>query len=123
MKKTILLAPLLTALLLAAPAVNASTVAAGFSGGSLLPLPDDDSWTIGFDFRPKSAIVVDGLSFYDYGSDDLNSSHPLGLWNGTLNTRIREAVITTANSVLAGPTINDAGQFRFVEIAPILLKF
>jgi hypothetical protein len=80
----------------------------------------DDSWTLGFFFSPKSAIVIDGLGFYDHGANGLSSSHRMGLWNNTLNTQISDTLITTANSSLAGPLINNAGQFRFVDIAPIL---
>jgi hypothetical protein len=121
MKKTSLFALLFSALVSGTPVASASTVAVTFSGGELATVPTLDSWTVGYNFTPKSAIVIDGFGFYDHGSDGLSDSHRIGLWNLTQNALMTEATITTANSTLAGPTLNNAGQFRFVDIAPMLL--
>lgn len=110
-----------TTLIAGTSVANASALAVTFSGGALVTA-NTETATFGYNFRTKSAIVVDGLAFYDHGSDGLAANHRLGLWNVSLNTKVSEATITNANSTLIGPSLNSgAGQFRVVDIAPLLL--
>lgn len=118
--KSSLLGLMLVVFLKGMPSANAS-VAVTFSGGSLVDLPNSESFVVGYNFMPKSAIVVDGLGFFDYGSDGLLNNHFLALFDLKANTKMVEIEITNTNSTLLGPIINSTGQFRVVDIAPILL--
>jgi len=76
--------------------------------------------TWGFQFTPTASIIVDGLGYFDAGSDGLVGGHRVGIWatNGTL---LASAVVNTSNSSLLGPSV-DGGQYRYTSIADLALS-
>ena len=73
----------------------------------------------GFQFTPTANIVVDGLGFFDADADGLVAAHGVGIWT-TAGVLLASITVTTGNSSLLGPTVNQ-GQFRYANIADLAL--
>ena len=73
--------------------------------------------TAGYEFTVGTdPITVTKLGFFDYGANGLSESHDVGIWEVGNSTALVTATVTTT-SLLEGPTIAGAGQFRFVELS------
>lgn len=76
------------------------------------------NFTIGWAFDTTEAIIVDGLGYFDYGSDGLLSDHEVGLWAAD-QTLLATAVVTNAGTPVG--SVSGVGQWIFVDIAPLVL--
>ena len=70
----------------------------------------DGPFTIGFQFRAETDLVVNALGAFDYLRDGFATEHPVGLWTADGGTLLATAVVP------AGTTGSLQGQFRFVGI-------
>jgi len=76
----------------------------------------------GWQFTLSSPVVVDGLGFWDQGSDGLVNAHDVGIWNSANpSTLLAFTTVTTAGST-AVPSTSSAGLWRFTDISPITLS-
>ena len=74
---------------------------------------------IGWQFTVNAPITVDGLGVFDVNAPGLAERHQVGLWDngGTLLAQ------TTVHSLSAlTPSVSNAGDWLFEDIAPIVLQ-
>lgn len=114
--KSVLQLAFLGAVLWLQPSAQASPVL-DISGGSGL-LGAGVPFTFGWSFTVNSDIAVDGLGFWDEGSNGLAGSHQVGIWSNT-GTLLTSATITNAGTVV--PSASNIGQWVFSPIAPLHL--
>ncbi len=68
------------------------------------------TWTLGYSFMVNSQITVTGLGVFDAGSDGLNVSHDVGLWDSNGN-------LLTWTTVPAGTVAPLNGYYRMATIS------
>jgi hypothetical protein len=75
----------------------------------------------GFQVTATSGIVVDGLAFWDYQSDGLlfSQTFPVGLWDASTGTLLRQSVITSASALK--PSLDPDGGWRVNSVSPLYL--
>jgi len=73
----------------------------------------------GWNFNVTSPITVNGLGFWDEGSNGLSGNHDVGLWNGDGTVLLASTTITNA-STPAGSTSPD-GRWLFNDIQDLIL--
>ena len=96
---------------------SAGVIAYNFSGGIQA---GGGGGPYGFEFTPVTDLVIDSVGYYDYQSDGLAVGHDVSIWSigGSL---LQSTSVTTANSSLAGPVVND-GQFRYTSIPDLAVS-
>ncbi len=72
------------------------------------------TWTLGYSFMVNSPITVTGLGVFDAGSDGLNVSHDVGLWDSSGN-------LLTWTTVPAGTVAPLNGYYRMEAISGVSL--
>src|SRR5207245_959525 len=76
--------------------------------------------TLGWEFEVTAAdgIVVDGLGFWDHQSDGFlfGQTFPVGLWDASTGTLLRDSVITSASALK--PSLDPDGRWRVNSVAP-----
>ena len=78
--------------------------------------------TVGWEFTLNSPMLVDGLGFWDHGSDGLVNAHDVGIWN-TSNTALLLASTTVTNgSSTAVASTSSTGRWLFNNISAITLS-
>src|SRR5207245_3210203 len=79
--------------------------------------------TLGWEFQVTASdgIVVDGLGFWDHQSDGLlfGQTFPVGLWDASTGTLLRNSVITSASTLL--PSLDPDGSWRVNSVSPLYL--
>lgn len=107
----------LTAGFMAAASPAYANVAASFSLPQTPCCSNLVSGVDGFDFTPRTDIVVTALGWYDHGGDGLNNPHPVGIYLTSTQQLVAPAVTVTSASPL-----DTATSFRFASIAPLTLS-
>ncbi len=76
--------------------------------------------TLGYVFNVSSAVTIDGLGVYDAGSDGLNNTHELALWDngGALLRSASVGAGATASDVSA----SEAGRYLYSDVATLTLN-
>lgn len=91
----------------------------GWSGAGI-EYGSGNGLNVGYDFTVgDTPILVTKLGVYDYGADGLGQSHDVGIWNVAVSSStplVSATVLSGTGSPAEGPVINNAGQFRFVEL-------
>lgn len=82
--------------------------------------PDPRRDTYGYSFRVRTATTVDGLGFFDFGSDGISTggAHRVTLWNpamAILDTAIINHGTSTAG---ADASASGLGRYIYADIAP-----
>ncbi len=72
------------------------------------------TWTLGYSFLVNSSITVTGLGVFDAGSDGLNVSHDVGLWDASGN-------LLASTTVAAGIVDPLNGFYRMSAISGVSL--
>src|SRR5688500_9238733 len=76
----------------------------------------------GWAFTVTSPIVVDGLGFWDAGSDGLVEKHEVGLWLASVAVPVLIASADVSNNdSIRVPSISSNGRWLFSSISPITL--
>ncbi len=70
------------------------------------------TWTLGYSFLVNSSITVTGLGVFDAGSDGLNVSHDVGLWDAAGN-------LLASTTVAAGTVAPLNGFYRMATISGV----
>ena len=70
------------------------------------------TWTLGYSFLANSSITVTGLGVFDAGSDGLNVSHDVGLWDAAGN-------LLASTTVAAGTVAPLNGFYRMATISGV----
>ena len=104
------------------PAATASPLALDFTGGNLTFCkgPSGGHCSSGWGFLVTSPIIVDGLGFWDEGSDGLEDTHDVGLWNDAGAVLLASATITNASTPVASSAAG--GRWLFNLISPVQLN-
>lgn len=80
-----------------------------------------NSGVSGFDFVPRSEVLVTALLLWDSASNGFAVSHEVGIFDTASQSKLISAVVPAGLAAPAvGPVIND-GIFRSVAISPFLL--
>jgi len=77
---------------------------------------DDGPFTVGFQFRVESEILVTALGAYDYAGDGFATPHSIGIW-----TLAGGAPILTV-TIPSGSGGSSLGQFRYVNVSGVVLS-
>jgi hypothetical protein len=80
--------------------------------------PNNNFETYGYDFTVSDSISVTGLGVFESFTRGLGTSHPVGLWDSSGNLLASTTVGNTDTIVASTDTL---GQWREVDIAPLLL--
>lgn len=113
-KTCLMLAALLGML---APGGAIAQSAIEWDGGHAQFFSDDDGpFTLGFQFRAETDLVVSALGAFDYQGDGFAAEHPVGLWTADGGTLLASAVVP------AGTAGSLQGQFRFAGIPGLTLS-
>jgi hypothetical protein len=75
---------------------------------------NEGTFTLGYSFQVNTAISVTALAVYDAGSDGLNVSHEVGIWDATGN-------LLASTSVAAGTVAPIRGDYRYATIPDLPL--
>jgi len=108
---------LVAALASAVPSVSFAAVAASFSLPQTPCCAGLVNGVDGFDFTPRTDIIVTALGWYDHGADGLNNPHPVGIYLTATQQLVAPAATVTTQSPL-----DTATSFRFEPIAPLTLS-
>lgn len=75
--------------------------------------------TLGYKFNVAGSVAIDGLGVFDAGSDGLNNSHQVGIWNsaGTLLA----STTVGPGSANSEASASGAGSYVFGSIANLVL--
>jgi hypothetical protein len=112
------------ALLSAAPAASASSLALDFTNNAgTVPgrctLNPGDNCTLGWTFLVSSDIAVDGLGIFDWNSDGLANLHQVGLWNSA-GTLLASTTVTNASTPVT--SISGDGRWLVQGISSVILN-
>ena len=94
-----------------------ATLVLDITGG--IASPGDRDFTLGWAFRVNSAITIDGLGIWDEGSNGLNPSVEVALWENSGQTLLRSTTVTSGSTPVASALA--AGQWLFEDVAALLL--
>lgn len=78
--------------------------------------------TVGWEFTLNSSMLVDGLGFWDNGSDGLVNSHDVGIWNTSNPTLLLTSTTVTNGSSTAVASTSSTGRWLFNNIPSITLS-
>ncbi len=94
------------------PTSGGTALASGFGGLTL-------GWE--FEVSATDGIVVDGLGFWDHQSDGFlfGQTFPVGLWDASTGTLLRDSVITSASTLK--PSLHADGDWRVNSVSPLFL--
>jgi hypothetical protein len=73
---------------------------------------------VGWQFTVIAPVTVDGLGVFDVNASGLSETHQVGLWNSS-GSLLAQTTITSASTLV--PSASNAGDWRFNDIAPIVL--
>jgi hypothetical protein len=104
---------LLATLIASASLLSAGTLGVTTSNTGTLGV-NTGTWTLGYSFLVNSAITVNGLGVFDDGSDGLNVSHDVGLWDAAGN-------LLASTTVAAGTVAPLNGFYRMATISGVSL--
>lgn len=103
---------MLALLVCAGSLLYADTLGVSTSGDGLFV--NTGTWTLGYSFQVNSPLSVTALAVFDAGSDGLNASHAVGIWDAKANL-LASVVVPAA---VAAPI---QGGFRYEFISPLAL--
>lgn len=103
---------LLAMLIASASLLSAGTLGVTTSNDSVFS--NTGTWTLGYSFLVNSSITVTGLGVFDAGSDGLNVSHDVGLWDASGN-------LLASTTVGAGTVAPLNGFYRMSSISGVAL--
>ena len=90
-----------------------------FTGGSANTFGGNA--TVGWEFTLSSPVLLNGLGFWDNGSDGLINPHDVGIWNSANpSTLLASTTLTTASSTAVAST-SPTGRWLFNAIPSITL--
>src|SRR6266581_1295234 len=120
MKTTILIAIFCAAVLYPS---QAGTIGVDPTSGGTALVSGSGGLTLGWEFQVSATdgIVVDGLGFWDYQSDGFlfGQTFPVGLWDASTGTLLRDSVITSASTLK--PSLHADGDWRVNSVSPLFL--
>jgi hypothetical protein len=88
-----------------------------FAGGTEIHFVGGPS-SSGWEFSVASPVLVNGLAYFDIGSDGFAQSHPVGLWTSG-GVLLSSTTVTSASPILA--SASTAGDWRFATIPTLVL--
>jgi hypothetical protein len=103
------------------PAASAAPLALDFTGGQTGTchiLSGLEGCSLGWTFSVNAPIVVDGLGLWDEGSDGMNESHDVALFDST-SALLASTTISSASTHIASSAVG--GRWLFQAIAPTML--
>jgi len=101
--------------------VSGAEIGLDFANGlDRTPLADSN---YGWSFSLATPIIIDGLGFWDAGSDGLVESHPVGLWrtSGPIGVPVLIASTTVSNASLPVSSMSATGRWLFSSVPPVTL--
>src|SRR4051812_42963539 len=75
--------------------------------------------TVGWEFTLNSPMLVDGLGFWDHGSDGLVNTHDVGIWNSSNTALLLTSTTVTNGSSTPVASTSTAGRWLFNNIPSI----
>ena len=121
--KTTTLTTIFCAFALALSPAQAGTIGVDPTSGGTALVSGFGGLTLGWEFEVSATdgIVVDGLGFWDHQSDGFlfGQTFPVGLWDASTGTLLRDSVITSASTLK--PSLHADGDWRVNSVSPVFL--
>jgi hypothetical protein len=90
-----------------------------FTGGSANSFGGDA--TVGWEFTLSSPMMLNGLGFWDHGSDGLDHPHEVGIWNtANPSSPLATTIITSGSTPVASSS--SAGLWLFNSVSSLTLS-